>query len=291
MSKVSTVRYPNERAGWAAEPGWAAELELSLARRGAVTVLERNRHQGPLLVQKALYPEGPSVCHLAILHPPGGIAAGDRLSVRASVGEAAHALLTTPGATKWYRSEGASAAQTVHFSIGRRASVEWLPRENIFFDGANISMELDVDLEPEANYFGWDIFCFGRRASGETWRRGRLRMQTRIRCGQRPLWSEIADLEAQSGFAASAVGLAGFTVCGTFVLSGAAVTAQWLARSRELQPPPASRVGLTQLPQVLIARYLGNSSEDAFRWFSALWTLLRPAALDRAACPPRVWAC
>jgi urease accessory protein len=116
-------------------------------------------------------------------------------------------------------------------------------------------------------------------------------MQTRIRCGQRPLWSEIADVDAQGGFAASAVGLAGFTVCGTFVLSGPAVGTPWLARSRELPTPAASRVALTQVPQVLIARYLGHSSEDAFRWFSSLWTLLRPAALDRAACAPRVWAC
>jgi urease accessory protein len=84
--------------------GWQAELDLSFERREGETVLRRNQHRGPLQVQKALYPEGRETCHIAILHPPGGVAAGDRLYIRASLNERSRALLTTPGATKWYRS-------------------------------------------------------------------------------------------------------------------------------------------------------------------------------------------
>ncbi|MDP9082357.1 MAG: urease accessory protein UreD [Pseudomonadota bacterium] len=254
--------------------------------------MTRNQHRGPLQVQKALYPEGPEVCHIAVLHPPGGIAAGDRLCVRASLEDGSQALLTTPGATKWYRSEGSWATQQVNFSLGEDACVEWLPRENIFFDGAKVSMELDVDLAGHAQYVGWDIVSFGRRASGETWRRGQLHMHTHIRCADRVLWSEVANVDAQSGFADSPVGLAGFTVCGTFVFAGSKVTAALLAGCRGVQRPVAdSRVGVTQVPRVLIARYLGDSSEDAFQWFASLWGILRQAALGKAAHSPRVWAC
>ncbi len=272
--------------------GWQADLDLSFMRRGERTVLTRNQHRGPLQVQKALYPEGEETCHIAVLHPPGGVAAGDRLCVRVSVGEKSQALLTTPGATKWYRSEGAWARQQLHFSVGGDASLEWLPRENIFFDGANVSLHLDVDLSGQAQYFGWDIVSFGRRASGETWRRGKLHMHTHIRCADRVLWSEVANVDAQSGFADSPVGLAGFAVCGTFVFAGSEVSAASLAGCRAVKRPAAdSRVGVTHVPRVLIARYLGDSSEDAFQWFVNLWVVLREAALRKAAHPPRVWAC
>ena len=219
--------------------GWQADLDLSFARRGEQTVLTRNQHRGPLQVQKALYPEGKETCHIAMLHPPGGVAAGDRLCVRVSLADKSQALLTTPGATKWYRSEGAWARQQLHFSLGDGASLEWLPRESIFFDGARVSLQLDVDLSGHAKYFGWDIVSFGRRASGETWRRGKLRMDTRIRCADRVLWSEIANVDAQSGFANSPVGLAGFTVCGTFVFAGSQVSAALLADCRGVKRPAA----------------------------------------------------
>jgi len=272
--------------------GWQADLDLAFARRGEQTVLSGNRHRGPLQVQKALYPEGKEVCHLAILHPPGGVAAGDCLGVRAALGDQSRALLTTPGAAKWYRSEAAWATQHMHFSLGERASLEWLPRENIFFNGAKVSLELEVDLSEHAQYCGWDIFSFGRSASGEVWRRGKLHMRTRIRCLDRVLWSEIANVDAQSGFADSAVGLAGFAVCGTLLFAGFEVGGALLAQCRDVRRPPAdSRVGVTCVPHVLIARYMGTSCEAAFEWFTNLWAILRQAGLGKAAHIPRLWAC
>src|SRR5258708_34126976 len=84
--------------------GWQADLDLSFTRRGERTVLTRNRHRGPLQVQKALYPEGEETCHIAVLHPPGGVAAGDRLFVRLSLGDELGGPLTTPAGTQRYRS-------------------------------------------------------------------------------------------------------------------------------------------------------------------------------------------
>jgi urease accessory protein len=276
-----------------ATSGWEADLALSFERRRAGTVLIHNRHRGPLQVQKALYPEGPDTCHVAVLHPPGGIAATDRLALRASLGDEARVLLTTPGATKWYRADAAwaRAHQDVRLSVGEGAVLEWLPRESIVFDGARIATTLEVTLAPSAAYFGWEILSFGRRASGERWSSGTLDMRTCIRRDDRLLWSELASLEAGSGFTRSAVGLSGHTVCGTFVVAGPQVGDELLGDIRVRQAPAAARVGITRVPSVLIARYLGDSTEAAFDWFSGLWTTLRPALTQRPACAPRVWAC
>jgi urease accessory protein len=255
-------------------------------------VLIRNQHTGPLQVQKALYPEGADTCHVAVLHPPGGIAAGDGLSVSASLEARTRALLTTPGATKWYRSDGLKARQQLRFCLAENAVLEWLPRENILFDGAKISMNLDIALAAHSTYFGWEVLCFGRRASGESWRRGTLGMRTSIRRADRVLWSEVAALEACSGFAQSTVGLAGCTVCGTFLVAGDDVQNELLKICRNLRPAlAAARVGITRVPGVLIARYLGDSSEDVFAYFKELWSVLRPALAAKVACAPRVWAC
>jgi urease accessory protein len=272
--------------------GWQASLELSFQYRDPRTVLIRNQHLGPLQVQKALYPEGPGTCHIAVLHPPGGIAAGDNLQVRAALEGRSRALLTTPGATKWYRCDADRARQQLHFSLAGEAVLEWLPRENILFDGSNISMALDVALAANSKYFGWEILSFGRRASGECWRRGTLEMHTSIRREGRVLWSERAYIDADSGFAQSSVGLSGFTVCGTFVIAGYDVESALLAACRQVQPSPGeARIGITRVPGVLIARYLGGSTQEVFNWFTNLWTVLRPALSGKAACAPRVWAC
>jgi urease accessory protein len=290
------VTFPRETgraaSGVGAGAHWQANLDLSFERRDGRTVLTGNLHKGPLQVQKALYPEGGGTCHIAILHPPGGIAAGDRLSVGASLGGGSRALLTTPGATKWYRSEGEWARQAVRFDVLGDAVLEWLPRENIFFDEARISSTLDVALSPDAAYFGWDIMSFGRRASGESWRAGCFELRSAIRRDGRFLWSEVANVDAGSGFAQSPVGLAGMSVCGTFVVAGYEVANGLLAECRQIKPARAAgRIGITCVPEVLIARYLGDSTEEAFDWFNDLWAVLRPALTARAACPPRVWAC
>ena len=84
-------------------PSWHAELELGYGRDGETTRPTLRRHKGPLRVQKHLYAEGPEVCQHIIVHPPGGIAGGDRLDIAATVGRNAWAQLTSPGAAKWYR--------------------------------------------------------------------------------------------------------------------------------------------------------------------------------------------
>ena len=82
-----------------AEPivsSWKASLALGFSFENQKTTLSRKVHDGPLVVQKPLYPEGGEVCHAIVVHPPGGIAGGDELTLdvqdgRRRVGAADHA--------------------------------------------------------------------------------------------------------------------------------------------------------------------------------------------------------
>ena len=274
------------------EPHWHANLDLSFAHAAGRTRLASKAHSGPLQIQKALYPEGPGICHVAVLHPPGGIADGDRLCVSARLGSDARACLTTPGASKWYRCQRGEAQQQLHFSVAAGAALEWLPRENILFDASQVRMTLDVELEADGQFLGWEILCFGRRASQERWQRGTLRLRSTVSRASRPVWCERADLAAGSGFETSAMGLAGFSVSATLLYAGSDIEAKLLKACRGTEPTTAdSRAGVTSLPGVLLARYLGHSSQEAMQWFTSLWQLLRPALLGVTASAPRLWAC
>src|SRR5881394_3228866 len=136
---------------------WKAELRLGFAAENGRTVLRERRSEGPLVVQKPLYPDGESVCHAIVVHPPGGIAGGDQLSLKVRAGEGAHALLTTPGAAKWYRSGGAWAEQSLDFDVD--GTLEWLPRETIVFDSALAGLRTRISLGEKASFIGWEVMC------------------------------------------------------------------------------------------------------------------------------------
>jgi urease accessory protein len=276
----------------ASQVQWRANLDLDFARREQRTLLAAKAHRGPLQVQKALYPEGPGICHVTVLHPPGGIVGGDALSVAATLDSGSRVCLTTCGATKWYRCPRADAQQQLRFSVAAGAALEWLPRENILFDASKVRMQLDVELADGAQFLGWEILCFGRRASGEGWHSGSLQLRTRIHRAGHPLWSERAQISAGTGFDTSPVGLAGNSVSGTMVAAGADISSGLLAACRAIAPSGSdSRVGVTAMPKVLVMRYLGHASQDAFGWFTSVWKVLRPALLGQPGTAPRLWAC
>jgi urease accessory protein len=277
-------------ASTAVDGAWQAALHLGFERRGTRTTLIRERHVGPLLVQKTLHPEGDDPCHAIVLHPPAGIAAGDRLSLEASVGPAAQVLLTTPGATKWYRSGGAAAASETRLSVAPGAVLEYLPREAIVFDGAAASSRLEMDLASDARLIGWDVWCLGRTASGETFRSGRLELGTRLRRGGRLRWEERGVLDGGAPLQHASAGFAKQPVFGTLWAVGAAAPRPLLDACRQVPLGRADRGALTQLPELLLARYLGPSTEEALAWFTALWSLLRPLYAGREAVRPRIWS-
>lgn len=274
----------------ASHSAWQASLALGFADDAGTTRLIDNTHCGPLRVQKPLYPEGGAVCHAIIVHPPGGVVGGDRLAIAATVGAGARALLTTPGAAKWYKANGKVSRQDVRLDVGQGASLEWLPQETIFFDQADVALEQTINLAADACYIGCEILCMGRRASGESFATGRVAQRTQIRRDARLIWWEQGAL--LGGHLASPLVLNGHTVCATLIAVGPPLPASLLA---EIRTDLAARMaadmafGISQAKGVLVARHLGDDSETARRIMLAVWRHLRPHLLGREAVTPRIW--
>ncbi|MGY2199773.1 urease accessory protein UreD [Pseudomonas gingeri] len=266
-------------------PSWHAELELDYARFGATTRPVQRRHKGPLRVQKHLYAEGPEVCQHIIVHPPGGIAGGDRLDIRASVERDAWAQLTSPGAAKWYRATG-PASQTLSLKVAAGATLEWLPQETIVFSAAQAELATRIELEGDARLFYWDMVALGRPASGERFDRGHFQAHLDIRRDGQPLWHERQRIEGGDGLLDSPIGLDGQPVFATLLVTGE-IDSELLERCRNLST--AVRGDLSQLPGLLVARCLAGQALHARAWLIELWRLLRPALLGREAVPPRIW--
>ena len=267
---------------------WRAQLALDFERRGERTVLAAHRHDGPLLVQKPLYPEGHGVCHAIVLHPPAGIAGGDEIELRVRVRERSHALLTTPGAGRWYRSAGPWARQSLWFKAEDGAGLEWLPQETIVYDGALGDLTTDVRLAGDARFLGWEVLCLGRTGSGERYSRGTVRLKTTVMRNGRLLWFESGRIEGGGALLDSPAGLRGASVCGTLLAAAPGIDASLVSACREPRPA-AGECAVTRLPELLIARYLGPSTEAAKWYFAQLWRLLRPALMGREAVEPRIW--
>lgn len=273
----------------ASRAGWLARLQLEYAVAHARTALTRRSHTGPLVVQKPLYPEGPDVCHTLILHPPGGIAGGDILEIDVRLNAGAQVLVTMPGATKWYRTQDAAATQSLTVSVDAGAVIEWLPPETIIFDRASARMRTSIELAAGAAYLGWEILCLGRTASGETFDAGDVRQATELSVAGELVWSERCRLAGGAPLLMSAAGMGGAPVSALMLAAGKSVAPAVVAQCREVTLDGPARSGITAMPNVLAARYLGHSSEQARQYFIALWRVLRPFIAGRDAVTPRIW--
>ena len=273
--------------------GWRGELNLRYHRRGERTVAF-DAHVGPLRVLRALYPEGEGVCHHVLVHPPGGLVGGDELHVQVDAQAGSHALITTPGATRFYRSEGALALQQTRLRVAAGARLEWLPMETIAYSGCQGANTLTAELAPGAEMMGWDVLALGLAAAGQPFEAGVFTQQLELP-GQ---WLERGRIAAiDHTLLQGAVGWAGHTVCAT--LWFAAGTAWTAARRTALVEAArevlqghvlASTAGATA-PQagVVVVRVLAGRVEPVMQLFAAVRAEWRQLAWGLAAQPPRIW--
>ncbi len=284
---------------------WLAEFTAcftahDLEGQATATRLGATSHFGPLRVQRPFFPEGADLAHIYLLHPPGGLVGGDHLNIELEVQSSAKVLVTTPSAGKLYRNiTDMSQGQTVSATIADGGVLEWLPQENILFDGATGELCSRIALYGTAIYSGWEIICLGRPEGEKPFRSGSLRQRLEITRDGSPLFIDQINFSADDAMLANRAGLADQRVTGAFVvtedvLGNRELTAQihaWQERinAGEAAGNPRGLVAVTQKPGVFVARLLTDKAEWARDRFQELWTQLRPAIVQRPACVPRIW--
>lgn len=311
----------------AAAAGWRGHLALRYWRDGQRTVA-LDRHEGPLRVLQRLYPEGDAICHHVLVHPPGGVAGGDSLLLQADLAQGTHAVITTPGATRFYRSGGRPSLQQSRLRLADGARAEWLPLENLAFSGCEAENRTEVELAPGAEMLGWDVLALGLPASGAAFETGcftqhlalHLSQTQELQCApptptsdfapepaahpsQRPelhraLWLERGRVDAQDHrLLDSALGWGGRRVLGTaWWAAGQPLGTQrrqaLLDAARDC-PEGAGLEGWTgvtsPLPHVVVARVLASRVEPAMQWLSAVRATWRRTGWGLDAHPPRIW--
>jgi urease accessory protein len=285
---------------------WKAELSLGLAQTKRGSVLNACRHQGPLYVQKAFYPEGRDLAHLYLLHPPGGMVSGDDLRINVTMAQAARALITTPGAGRVYKARADKTLQTQHIQLrlASGSSLEWLPLENIIYPGAHTQLNTDIHLAENSRFIGWEISSFGLKASQQPFNHGQLAQRLQIfQAGRLKVREALSLNPEQHHFMHSRAGLANRSVnalliAGPFsgenkvdeLLSALQTQCTELTKVKAANNPPPALAAVSLNGEFMQIRYLGDCSEQARLLFIRCWTLLRPALIQREACEPRIWA-
>jgi urease accessory protein len=295
-------------------PGWQAELRLrfggsplflakGVRHPDSRTRLVERHHKGPLIVQRPFYPEG-DPCHVYLVHPPGGVVGGDELRVDVQVDPGAHALITTPSATKFYRCDGRVSSQTQQLHAAG-ATLEWLPQENIFYRGADTRTATRVHVDADSRFIGWEINCLGLPARGEPFDAGALRLDLELwrsavpepapirpdpfcqEKGAAPIFIDRLRLNGEAGARGARWGLAGQEAIGTLLATPAARQDVECLRELVVDKPYAA---VSLVDGVLVLRALAPQAEAVRNLFICAWQRLRPRIIGREAVLPRIWS-
>lgn len=272
---------------------WEAQLDLRFApnKEGLLTNLVHNRHFGPLVVQKALHPEENGCCHVIFLHPPSGIAGGDALALNVTLEAGAHALITTPGAGKFYGHRG-RAEQFINLNVAENAFLEWLPQETLIYDASYGHNHSTLKLSADAAFIGWEFNVFGRAAFGENFTQGEWHNTVEIHVGDTLALYDPLHVSAGSRWFTSPLGLAHARLMGhCWLLPPPEKRAQndaFIAKAREAFQDDAAFT-ITALDELMIARHHGDNIRHSFTQFEKLRALARREWFNLEENSPRIW--
>ena len=274
--------------------GWQAKLTLDYSVEDQRCVA-RHVHEGPLRVLKALYPEGDRVCHHVLVHPPSGLVGGDELHIRLNVQTGAHALITTPGATRFYGSAGLTARQLVHAHVAANATLEWLPLEALAYNRCQAKNQAVFHLASGSRLIAWDVTALGLPHADLPFVEGQFQQHLEIA----GTWLERGLIDASDHrLLHSPLGLNGHTCLSTLVFAQGdamddALREQVLALARQLceAHPLRLQSGVSSPDErVVVVRVLSEQVESAMALLRSIWLQWRLHCWQLPAVMPRIWS-
>jgi urease accessory protein len=163
-------------------------------RADGVPYISRQAFRAPIHLSKSHVDEG----HLvqSIVNPTAGFFDGDRLGMKVEVGCGARLVLSTPSASRVYRTRaGGAAVCGQHFHVEKNAALEWIPEPFIPHAGASYVQRTRIDLEESASLLYFDWIAPGRVAMGEVFAYNQLRWELDLTLGGRLIARERYDLK------------------------------------------------------------------------------------------------
>jgi len=273
---------------------WHARLHLDY-RQEAHRTVARFRHDGPLRILQSLYPEGDAICHNVLVHPPGGLVGGDTLDIDIEAADGSHGLITTPGASRFYRSEGELALQRTRIRLAKGARLEWLPLEAICYSGCEAENRLSIEAEPGAEMIGWDVTALGLPNANQPFERGTYLQHIEVP----GVWLERGRIDAADHrLLQSPLGFGGHRcMASLFFVSGSPATRArreaLLAQARTLLEAHGlqeSAGATSPHPEVVVLRVLAPVVEPAMQMLRAVWQAWREELWKLPAATPRIWS-
>ena len=273
---------------------WHAKLALNYAQGAGKTSVQFT-HDGPLRILKSLYPEGPGICHNVLVHPPGGLVGGDVLDIDVQVAEGAHALITTPGATRFYRSNGKPALQRTKLKLDAGARLEWLPLEAIAYNACDAINHLEFDLAEGAQLLTWDVTALGLPLAAQPFEQGvfEQHIEWPERFLERGVINALDDLLLNGD-----LGLAGQRCIASLIyVSGTPISRQQrehlLESTHELLQSAAPEVvsGVTSPNEnMLVLRGVSPVVESVMMLWKTVWMYWRKELWGISGGAPRIWS-
>lgn len=273
---------------------WHARLDLAYHHDHGRS-LARFRHEGPLRILQSLYPEGDAICHNVLVHPPGGLVGGDTLEIAVDAAAGSHGLVTTPGASRFYRSDGEQALQRTRLQVAAGARLEWLPLEALCYSGCQAENRLQMHVEPGGELIGWDITALGLPLAGQPFLAGRFQQHIELA----GVWLERGRIDAaDTRLLQSPLGLAGQQcMASLFCVVGEAWSRARRDRLLDLARDAldghllAASAGATSPnAQVVVLRVLAPLVEPASQLLRSVWARWRRELWGLSATPPRIWS-
>ena len=297
-------------------PPWRAAIHLRAEYRDEKTAIRRQRAEGPLQIQKVLYPEGGDIAHVFLLHPPSGIAQEDELDIQIEADEFSHSLYATPGATRWYKSSAQAlcpARQLTQLNVRGGATLEWLPYENLYFDQTWAENQLTIKIESGSRLLGWDLHQFGRTSCHEPWAGGRVHNALAFYLDDELFWTETGSwTQASIARSDDHHHLGSFSITGSLWAYGPTLSDEhYETLAASLPYDDVCIAGLSQInaprttqqdvgtfssdtpikPESLVVmRLLSNDPERARQVCERTRAALRPLMIGKSASDLRIWA-
>jgi urease accessory protein len=150
-------------------PGKVGVLQLSLARHGGTTRIERHYQRAPLHVYRPIHLDQnlPEMAFVFVQQFGDGYVDGDRCSIDIDCGPDTAVHVTTQAATNVYRAEQNFASQLVNMRVGSGAVLEYLPDAVVPFRGSRFFQRTCLTVASDATAIVGELLLPGRVARGE----------------------------------------------------------------------------------------------------------------------------